>query len=71
MAKTLSKEDIMRAIMIFNSKHRKYKIEYDKDSNFYVFKDKVNDYKCFITIPKTNDINEVIGIFEDLKKDLS
>ena len=71
MTRILTKEDVIRAIVIFNSKHRKYKIEYDKDSNFYVFKDKENDYKCFITIPKAKDINEVIEIFEDLKKDLS
>lgn len=66
----LTNDDIKRAVLIFNSKHRKYKIIFDEDSNFFTFIDKENNYKCFITIPKVSDINEVIEIFEDLRKDL-
>ena len=48
------------------------KIEYDSDINFFCVKDiKNKNYKVYITIPNTDDINDLIDLFNDLIKDLS
>lgn len=72
MNKILTKDDFKRAVVIFNSKHRRFNIEYDDESNFFCVKDKKQgEYKVYITIPKLNDIEDLLIILKDLIKDLS
>lgn len=72
MDRLITNDDIIRAIMIFNSKHRRFKIEYESKINFFCVKDiKNRDYKVFITIPNSKDIKDLIDVFNDLIKDLS
>lgn len=70
--KILTKDDIKRAVVIFNSRHRRFNIEYDDESNFFCVRDKKQgNYKVYMTIPNLNDIVDLLIIFEDLIKDLS
>lgn len=72
LKKMITKDDMKRAVVIFNSRHRRFNIEYDAESDFLCVKDrKQGEYKVFITIPKIRDIDELLIIFEDLIKDLS
>lgn len=69
--KLITKDDMKRAVLIFNCSHRRFNIVYDDYSNFFTIRDKKQgEYKVFITIPNLNDIDDFIKILEDLIIDL-
>lgn len=67
--KKLTIEDIERACMIFNSKHRLYKIYfYENPKEHYIM-----SYKHFPIVScyiKADTIDNLLDLFEDLIKDL-
>ena len=62
-------DDLIKAILIFNSRHRRYKII--KENYFMYFYDKKSDKKYKILIFNGNNVDDYLDIFEDLKKDFT
>lgn len=69
-------DNVIQAICIFNSKHRKYKISYDTlDNNVILLKIKANKYdyteiKVHLNINELTKLDELIEVLEDLIIDL-
>ena len=66
-----NKETLIQAINIYNSKHRKYKIEYDDIGNYViVICDKEDNFKVYLGFMYDMTVEEIIKILEDLRRDL-
>lgn len=68
-------DNILKAIDIFNSKHKKWKIYYKTLENIFLIEIKENklDFTTInfiLKVNNTNTVDEIIEILEDLRRDL-
>lgn len=69
-------DKFIKAIDIFNEKHRKYKVNYRTVGNDILFNIKENKFdfteiNVYLNINNLDTIDEIIEVLEDLRKDLS
>ena len=67
----MNKDNLIRAINIYNAKHRKYKIEYYESVNpTIIIYDKEDKFKIYLGFEYDMTVDEIIEILEDLRKEL-